>query len=102
MATVYIISDLTSGGIIKLCNEEGLIQYANDAHFVEKDMTKPIDDSWQVRPCHDKEGAIAILDLDLFNVYEFDFDIHCVNDISDIFEGTSLHMFRKDNNVRTY
>ena len=79
---VYAVID-ECGQFLKITNEQGLIDYANDAHFVEKDLSKPIDESRQVYACSDVEGAESILSCDMFYVKEMDFDIHDIYDLSD-------------------
>ena len=74
MTRIFLIQDQTGGAINKIVDTEGLISYANDAHFVEKDATKPIDESQQVYPCKDIKGAVAILQEDLFYVQELFFE----------------------------
>ena len=84
---VYAIIDETAGNLLKITNEQGLIDYANDAHFVEKDLTKPIDESRQVYACNDIEGAICILSTDMFYVKELDFNKNNIYDLGEVFEG---------------
>ena len=83
---VYAVIDETAGNILKITNEQGLIDYANDAHFVEKDLSKPIDEAHQVYACDDVEGAICILSSDLFWVREMDFDKSNIHDLSEVFK----------------
>lgn len=70
---LFLIQDETAGAINKVVNEQGLVDYANNAHFVEKDMSKPIDETWQVYACNDIETAKHILRADLFYVTELNF-----------------------------
>ena len=81
MTRIFLIQDQTGGAINKIVDTEGLISYANDAHFVEKDTTKPIDKSQQVYPCKDIEGAVSILQADLFYVQELFFEIEHIYSI---------------------
>ena len=74
MTRIFLIEDTTGGAINKIVDTEGLISYANDAHFVEKDTTKPIDTTWQVYACKDIKDAICILQADLFHVQELFFE----------------------------
>lgn len=78
----YLIVDNTAGNIVKVANTNGLIEYANSAHFVEKDLSKPIDESQMCYACDDVESAMSILSTDMFTVLEMDFDIHEIYDIS--------------------
>lgn len=71
---LFLIEDETGSLDSRIVNEKGLIDYANDAHFVEKDLTKPIDKSWQVYACNDIKDAICILQADMFWTTELDFD----------------------------
>lgn len=82
---VYAIIDETAGNLLKITNEQGLIDYANDAHFVEKDLSKSIDESRQVYACNDIEGAKCILNCDMFYIKELDFSNNNIYDLSDIF-----------------
>lgn len=84
---VYAVIDETAGNILKITNEQGLIDYANDAHFVEKDLAKQIDESKQVYACNDVEGAMSILSCDMFWVKELDFDTRNIHDLSEVFKG---------------
>ena len=80
MTKVYLIMDETAGNINKITDEQGLIEYANDAHFVEKDLNKPINEDYQVYATDSVEGAKSILQADMFYVKEVDFDTeHIVN-----------------------
>ena len=69
---------------LKIVNEQGLIDYANNAHFVEKDLDKPIDESQQVYACNDTETAKSILSCDMFYVQELDFDTQNIHDLSEL------------------
>lgn len=81
---VYAVIDETAGNILKITNEQGLIDYANEAHFVEKDLNKPIDESKQVYACNDVKGAECILSCDMFYVKEFDFETRNIYDLSEV------------------
>ncbi len=70
---LFLIQDETAGAINKIVNEQGLIAYANGSHFVEKDLSKPINKDWQVYACNDIETAKHILRADLFYVTELNF-----------------------------
>ena len=88
---VYLIIDNTAGNIIKLANEQGLIDYANSAHFVEKDLSKPIDESQMCYACDDVGGAKSILSSDMFYVEELDFDNNmCIHDLSFLLEDKKV------------
>ena len=82
MAGIFLIQDQTGGGINKIVDIQGLIEYANDAHFVEKDLNKPIDTDHQVYKCNDVAGAIAILQADLFYVQELFFENTHIYDVA--------------------
>ena len=56
---IYLITDTTAGNINKLVNTQGLIEYANGAHFI----TEPVSTI---------EDAISVLQADMFSVDELD------------------------------
>jgi hypothetical protein len=70
MKKSFLVEDNSGSLETKTLNEKELIAYANDAHWVEKDTTKPIDPDWQVYACNDVRGAIEILKTDNFRVTE--------------------------------
>ena len=71
---LFLIEDETGSLDSRVVNEQGLIDYANNAHFVEKDLSKPINEDYQVYACNDVEDAICILQADLFWTTELNFD----------------------------
>jgi len=59
MSKLYLIEDDTAGNIKKIATEQGLIEYANQAHFVQEcGKAKNVSD------------AIEILRTDFFTVKE--------------------------------
>ena len=70
MPKLFLIEDNSGSLETKTFDEQGVIEYANDAHWVEKDLTKPIDSSWQVYACNNIRDAIEILKTDNFWVTE--------------------------------
>lgn len=66
MEKLFLVEDNSGSLEPKTLNEKELIAYANDAHWVEKDTTKPIDTNWQVYACDNIKDAIEILKTDNF------------------------------------
>lgn len=80
MNKCYLVLDQTAGNIAKLCfTDEALIGYANEAHFVLNNADQPLADH-QTYACSDVNGAVAILEADMFNVVK----IQVNQDIVDI------------------
>ena len=61
MTKLYLIEDDTAGNIKKIATEQGLIEYANQAHFVQEN---------QCEKAKTVSDAIEILRTDFFTVKE--------------------------------
>ena len=63
MTKMYLIEDDTPGNIKKIATEQGLIEYANQAYFVQEG---------QCEKAKDVRDAIEILRTDRFTVTEIE------------------------------